>query len=55
MLKPLLPYACPAYGTVLDPFAGSGSVGIAAKIVRRQRLWDRWGCKLVAGWPHLVG
>ena len=23
--------------------------------VRRQIIWDRWGCKLMEGWPHLVG
>ena len=29
--------------------------GIYATIVRRQIIWDRWGCKLMEGWPHLVG
>ena len=23
--------------------------------VRRQIIWDRWGYKLMEGWPHLVG
>ena len=26
-----------------------------ALAVRRQIIWDRWGCKLMEGWPHLVG
>jgi site-specific DNA-methyltransferase (adenine-specific) len=32
ILAPLLAYACPPGGTVLDPFAGSGSTGLAAKL-----------------------
>jgi site-specific DNA-methyltransferase (adenine-specific) len=31
IVEPLLRYACPVSGSVLDPFAGSGTVGIAAK------------------------
>lgn len=31
VLEPLIKYACPAGGTVLDIFAGSGSTGSAAK------------------------
>ena len=31
-LCPLLAYACPPGGTVLDPFAGSGTTGLCAKI-----------------------
>lgn len=31
IIQPLLAYACPRGGSVLDPFSGSGSVGIAAK------------------------
>jgi site-specific DNA-methyltransferase (adenine-specific) len=33
ILEPLLRYACPVGGHVLDPFAGSGSTGIAAKMI----------------------
>ena len=29
--------------------------GRYAQVVRRQNIWDRLGCKLVEGWPHLVG
>ena len=32
VIGPLLLYSCPPGGVVLDPFAGSGSVGIAARI-----------------------
>ena len=31
IIAPLLRYACPIGGRVLDPFAGSGSVGVCAK------------------------
>lgn len=31
VLLPLLAYSCPKGGSVIDPFAGSGSVGLAAK------------------------
>ena len=31
MVEPLLRYACPVGGDVLDPFAGSGTTGIVAK------------------------
>lgn len=30
VLKPLIEYSCPPGGTVLDPFMGSGSTGVAA-------------------------
>lgn len=30
IVEPLLRYACPPGGTVLDPFAGSGTTGVAA-------------------------
>jgi site-specific DNA-methyltransferase (adenine-specific) len=32
IIQPLLRYACPVGGTVLDPFAGSGTTGLAAKL-----------------------
>ena len=31
IVEPLLLYACPIGGSVLDPFAGSGTTGIVAK------------------------
>lgn len=38
ILRPLIEYACPAGGTVLDPFAGSGSTGIAAREMGRNAI-----------------
>ena len=38
LLKPLIAYSCPEGGTVLDPFAGSGSTGIAARIMSRNAV-----------------
>lgn len=32
IVSPLLAYSCPPGGTVLDPFAGSGSTGLAARV-----------------------
>lgn len=32
ILLPLIRYSCPPGGTVLDPFAGSGSTGLAAQL-----------------------
>lgn len=32
IIAPLLAYACPPGGTVLDPFGGAGSTGIAARM-----------------------
>ena len=31
LYEPLLRYACPVGGRVLDPFAGSGTTGLVAK------------------------
>lgn len=33
ILVPLIRYSCPGGGVVLDPFAGSGSTGLAAQLV----------------------
>lgn len=36
LIIPLIKYSCPEGGSVLDPFAGSGSTGIAAKVCGRR-------------------
>jgi site-specific DNA-methyltransferase (adenine-specific) len=38
ILRPLIEYACPAGGLVLDPFAGSGSTGDAARLAGRRAV-----------------
>ncbi len=38
LLDPLIRYACPSGGTVLDPFAGSGSTAIAARLTGRRAI-----------------
>lgn len=38
ILAPLLEYSCPAGGIVLDPFAGVGPVGVAAKQTGRRSV-----------------
>ena len=38
LLEPLISYACPPGGTVLDPFAGSGSTGAAARAIGRKAI-----------------
>lgn len=38
ILRPLIEYSCPPGGTVLDPFAGSGSTGVAALELGREPI-----------------
>lgn len=38
IVEPLLLYACPPNGTVLDIFAGSGTTGLVAKINNRRAI-----------------
>jgi len=38
VLRPLIAYACPPGGTVLDPFAGSGSTAEAARQIGRHAV-----------------
>lgn len=38
LIAPLIEYSCPAGGLVLDPFAGSGSVGLAAQATGRSAV-----------------
>lgn len=38
VLKPLIQYGCPVGGVVLDPFAGSGTTGITARILGRRAV-----------------
>lgn len=38
IVEPLLMYACPPAGTVLDLFAGSGTTGVAAQMTERNAI-----------------
>ncbi len=38
ILQPLIEYACPPGGLVLDPFAGSGSTAVAARLSGRRAV-----------------
>jgi site-specific DNA-methyltransferase (adenine-specific) len=51
LLKPLIEYACPPGGLVLDPFAGSGSTAEAARLCGRRAVLveaDERYCEAVA-------
>jgi len=51
IIRPLLEYSCPQGGTVLDPFAGSASVGVAAQQTGRKAILvekDEVYCRLAA-------
>ncbi|MGE5828339.1 MAG: DNA-methyltransferase [Micromonosporaceae bacterium] len=51
ILDPLIRYACPPAGTVLDPFAGSGSTAEAARLTGRKAILveaDERYCELIA-------
>jgi site-specific DNA-methyltransferase (adenine-specific) len=51
VLDPLLRYACPPGGIVLDPFAGSGSTAVAARALGMKTVLiegDEAQCELIA-------
>jgi len=51
ILEPLLQYACPPGGVVLDPFAGSGSTAVAARLTGRRAVLieaDERYCEAIA-------
>jgi site-specific DNA-methyltransferase (adenine-specific) len=51
LLDPLIRYACPPGGLVLDPFAGSGSTAVAARLSGRRAVLIEWHepyCEVIA-------
>jgi site-specific DNA-methyltransferase (adenine-specific) len=51
ILRPLIEYACPPGGLVLDPFAGSGSTAVAARLTGRRAVLieaDERYCEVIA-------
>lgn len=51
ILQPLIEYACPPGGLVLDPFAGSGSTAVAARMSGRRAVLieaDERYCEVIA-------